>query len=320
MEANKVYQMPLAKVYPLLVAKAERKGRTEDEVRQIVQWLTGYTPGQLAAVLATDITYGDFFRNAPQPNPDRLLIKGTVCGVRVEDIAEPLMSEYIKVAMKINEIHNCSGLIEYINEIGFLPLLRMGLNGWSAEEAVDEECRYVMLPDGGWEWPLWEWKGDIIRESGCAYGKFFDRKAAFISREWWPDFCNWRRSVFPYPEEGSIEDMILQTLQENGSMITRDLRKACGFTGTKMRGKFDTYISRLEMGCYIVTEDFVYPKDRHGRDYGWGWSLLTTPEALLGRDSCHPDRTPEESRQRMERHFQGLFPDAAERLFDFLLK
>ena len=181
------------------------------------------------------------------------------------------MSEYIKkVAMKINEIYNCSGLVEYINEIGFLPLLHMGLDGWSAEEAVDEECRYVTLPDGGWEWPLWEWKGDIIRESGCAYGKFFDRKAAFISREWWPDFCNWRRNVYPHPEESSIEDMILQTLQENGSMITRDLRKACDFTGTKMRGKFDTYISRLEMGCYIVTEDFVYSKDRHGRNYGWG--------------------------------------------------
>ena len=67
--------------------------------------------------------------------------------------------------MKINEIYNCSGLVEYINEIGFLPLLHMGLDGWSAEEAVDEECRYVTLPDGGWEWPLWEWKGDIIRES-----------------------------------------------------------------------------------------------------------------------------------------------------------
>ena len=222
--------------------------------------------------------------------------------------------------MKTTEIHNCSGLIEYINEIGFLPLLRMGLSGWSAEEAVDEECRYVTLPDGGWEWPLWEWKGNIIRESGCAYGKFFDRKAAFISRRWWPDFCNWRRSVFPHPEDGSIEDMILQTLQENGSMITRDLRKACGFTGTKMRGRFDAYLSRLEMGCRIITEDFVYPKDRHGRDYGWGWSLLTTPEAFLGKDSCHPGCTPEESRRRMERHFQELFPNADKRLIDFLLK
>ena len=136
--------------------------------------------------------------------------------------------------MKINEIHNCGELIDYINEIGFLPLLRMRLGGWSAEEAVDEDCRYAALPDGGWEWPLWNWKGDIIQECGCAYGKFFDRKAAFISREWWPDFCNYRRSVFPYPGQGSVEDMILQTLRENGSMITRDLRKACGFTETKM--------------------------------------------------------------------------------------
>lgn len=62
METNKVYQMPLAKVYPLLVAKAERKGRSESEVRQIVQWLTGYTPGQLTEILATDITYAIFFR------------------------------------------------------------------------------------------------------------------------------------------------------------------------------------------------------------------------------------------------------------------
>ena len=93
METNKVYQMPLAMTYPLLIAKAERKGRTESEVRQIVQWLTGYTPGQLAAMLATDITYVAFIQNAPRLNPDRLLIKGTVCGVRVENIAEPLMRE-----------------------------------------------------------------------------------------------------------------------------------------------------------------------------------------------------------------------------------
>ena len=104
METNKVYQMPLAKVYPLLVAKAGRKGRTESEVRQIVQWLTGYTPGQLAAALASDISYGDFFRNSPQPNPDRLLIKGTVCGIRVEDIAEPLMREIRYLDKLVDEL------------------------------------------------------------------------------------------------------------------------------------------------------------------------------------------------------------------------
>jgi len=217
------------------------------------------------------------------------------------------------------EIGTQAELIEYINEIGFLPLLGAGCN-WSAEEAVAEECRYTQLPGGGWEWPLWKWKGEIVQESGCAYGKFFDRKAGFVSKDWWPDFCNWRRSRFPQPEEGSIEDLILLTLKEHGSLTTRELRQACGFTAPKMRGKFDAYISRLEMGCHVVTEDFVYPRDRHGKEYGWGWSLLTTPEALFGREACRPAATPSESHTRLVAHFQRIFPSAEERFLDFILK
>ena len=161
--------------------------------------------------------------------------------------------------MKQELLHSCPELIEYINETGFLPLLSMGIAGWSAEEVTDEDCQYTRLPDGGWEWPLWEWKGAILQESGCAYGKFFKDKAAFISREWWPDFCNYRRSLFPYPEAGSIEETILDVLRCEGSLITRELRAACGFTGPKMRSRFDAYLTRLEMGGYIVTEDFDLP-------------------------------------------------------------
>lgn len=168
--------------------------------------------------------------------------------------------------MKKELLHSCPELIDYINETGFLPLLSMDINGWSAEEVVDEDCQYTRLPDGGWEWPLWEWKGAILQESGCAYGKFFKDKAAFISREWWPDFCNYRRSVYPYPEAGSIEESILDVLKSEGSLITRELRAACGFTGPKMRSRFDAYITRLEMGGYIVTEDFIYPRDRTGKN------------------------------------------------------
>ena len=157
------------------------------------------------------------------------------------------------------KLHSCPELIDCINEVGFLPLLRMGVPGWSAEEVMDEECQYRRLPDGGWEWLLWEWKGAILQESGCAYGKFFNGKAAFVSRAWWPDFCNYRRSVSPEPGEGSIERSILDVLKVEGSLITRDLRAACGFTGPKMRSRFDGYVTRLEMGGYIVTEDFVYP-------------------------------------------------------------
>lgn len=203
--------------------------------------------------------------------------------------------------------------MEYIDEVGMLPLLNMGVDGWSADDVVDEECHYTVLPDGGWEWPLWKWKGSIIRETGCAYGKFFRQKAAFISKEWWPHFCNWRRSKYPYPEEGTIEETILETLRCCGSMITRDLRKACGFTGPKMRSKFDSYLTRLQMAGHIITEDFVYPTDKHGNEYGWGWSLLTVPENLLGKEACNTECAPVESRDRMTEHLQRILPYASDK-------
>ena len=113
--------------------------------------------------------------------------------------------------MKWNrEIYSCAQVMELIQEVGFLPLLDSGIRGYSAEEMVADDCRYVVLPDGGWDWPLWKWKGPIITEGNCVYGKFFAGKAGFISREWWPDFCNYRRHLHPAPSEGSIEETVLQ--------------------------------------------------------------------------------------------------------------
>lgn len=221
---------------------------------------------------------------------------------------------------KSYNIDSAAALMACISEVGFLPLLYSGVRSFSAEELVDDDCRYVLLPDGGWDWPLWKWKGPVVTEGDCVYGKFFDKKAGFISREWWPDFYNWRRYSHPSPEEGSIEEAILMTLNEDGSRITRELRAACGFTGPKMRSRFDAYITRLQMSCHIVTEDFVYPTDRHGHEYGWGWSLLTTPELLLGRDACLCGRTPEESYQRMKEHLHQLLPQATEAQIKRLLK
>ena len=211
------------------------------------------------------------------------------------------------------KINSCPQLMDYIQQVGFLPLLYSGIDGFSAEESVSSQCRYHVLPDGGWEWPLWKCKGSIITESDCVYGKFFDKKAGFISREWWGDFSNYRRSLSPSPAEDSIEGVILDVLRVNGSMITRELRAACGFDGPKMRSRFDSYVTRLQMACRVVTEDFVYPRDRHDRPYGWGWALLTTPEQLLGSDASRVNRTPEQSHERIVKHLKKLHPHVAEK-------
>ena len=210
-------------------------------------------------------------------------------------------------------------MMDFIRSTGFLPLLNSGIYGFSAEDIVDDDCRYVTLPDGGWDWPMWKWKGQIVQEMPCMYGKFFAGKAGFITTDWWPDFCNYRRSKYPIPEEGTIDDAILATLQTSGSLITRQLRAACGFNGKGMRSRFDAYVTRLEMATRIVTEDFVYPHDKHGKEYGWGWSLLNTPEALYGREACRCDRTPEESFQRMSEHLHAVLPEATDKQIQKLI-
>lgn len=221
--------------------------------------------------------------------------------------------------MNFPKIYNAPQMMELIQQIGFLPLLDSGIDGFSAEDIVDEDCRYINFPEGGWDWPLWKWKGQIVTDSPCVYGKFFNKKAGFISREWWPDFCNYRRSKNPRPDYESIESAILDVLKNSGSMITRELRAACGFTGPKMRSRFDSYITRLQMATYIVTEDFVYPLDKHNREYGWGWALLNTPEDLFGKSACECDCSPEESYERIKEHLHQLLPDANEKQIEKLM-
>jgi hypothetical protein len=101
---HKIYTMSFAKVYPLYVAKAEKKGRTQAEVDEIICWLTGYSQEELDAQLEKQVDFETFFAEAPQPNPARSLIKGVVCGVRVEDIEEPLMREIRYLDKLVDEL------------------------------------------------------------------------------------------------------------------------------------------------------------------------------------------------------------------------
>jgi len=101
---QRVYDMSFGLVYPLYVDKAEKKDRTKREVDKIVRWLTGYTQRQLMAHVRKETTLSDFFAEAPAMNPDRSLITGVVCGVRVEDVEQPTMREIRYLDKLIDEL------------------------------------------------------------------------------------------------------------------------------------------------------------------------------------------------------------------------
>ena len=104
MTNNRVFRMPFAKVYPLYVQKAERKNRTKDEVDQIICWLTGYDPAGLQQQIDEENDFQTFFAQAPRLHPNSSLIKGAVCGVRVEEIQDPLMQKIRYLDKLIDEL------------------------------------------------------------------------------------------------------------------------------------------------------------------------------------------------------------------------
>ncbi|TCP21704.1 hypothetical protein EV207_14013 [Scopulibacillus darangshiensis] len=104
MSKHKIYTMSVARVYPHYISKAEKKGRAKSEVDEIIRWLTGYSQEELEVQLEKQTDFETFFAEAPQLNPSRTLIKGVVCGVRVEDIEEPMMQEIRYLDKLIDEL------------------------------------------------------------------------------------------------------------------------------------------------------------------------------------------------------------------------
>lgn len=101
---ERVRRMSVASVYPLYIAKAERKGRTQQEVDEIIRWLTGYSPDEFACVLESETSFETFFEDAPRLNPARSLITGVICGVRVEEIEDRIMREVRYLDKLIDEL------------------------------------------------------------------------------------------------------------------------------------------------------------------------------------------------------------------------
>ncbi len=224
-------------------------------------------------------------------------------------------------------------LHDRIQEWGFLPFFRHRVAGFSIEEHTPEELWFSDLQMAS----AWEWKGPVITENwDCTYGKFFRGKAGFVSLDWLPDFANWRRSVWPIESFSEDARHILDVLRENESMLSRELKKASGFTLARKKkfdyfgnedqeanshngATFDKIINEMQMGTHVVIADFEYNYSRSGERYGWGVARYCTPEALYGEEQLTCLRTPEESRQRILQHLNALFPDANPREIEKLI-
>jgi hypothetical protein len=118
MTQHRIFKMPFAKVYPLYVQKAERKKRTRKEVDQIICWLTGYSPAQLREQIERENDFDTFFAQAPAMNPKTSLIKGVVCGVRVEEVEDPLMRKIRYLDKLIDELAKGRPMAKILREEG----------------------------------------------------------------------------------------------------------------------------------------------------------------------------------------------------------
>lgn len=116
MSKHKIYSMSFSRVYPLLISKVEKKGRTKSEVDEIIRWLTGYTQEELEEQLKRETDYETFLKEAPLLNPLRVLIKGVICGVRIEEIEEPTMREIRYLDKLVDELAKGKSMDKILRE------------------------------------------------------------------------------------------------------------------------------------------------------------------------------------------------------------
>ena len=217
--------------------------------------------------------------------------------------------------MTINDLYirTQDDLMDGVRELGILPFFVNSLRGFSIDEHVDPGIWF-----SGEEGP-WEWKGPVINELGCAYGKFFEKKAAYISPEWFCHFANYRRDGYDFDarfDDGLVfrgDKLMYDLIDANAPVLSKRLK----FLGNYRKGGnkgFDTIINRLQAQGYVIISDFRYMIDKNGNEYGWGVAEYSTPEQFMG--SAFTDNVysclPQESYERLFEHLRKILPGAEE--------
>ena len=212
-------------------------------------------------------------------------------------------------------IHSWQELVDWIDEVGFLPLFRNGIDGFSAEERT--------CPTDWWSGDAdrdpWEWRQLIARSGRVAYGKFFGKKAGFISKAWFPDFANWRRDGYDFDsrwDDGlstARQKKIMDQFTEADALLSYELKERAGF-GKGGEKNFEGTVTDLQMSSYLIIRDFRQKLNKKGQPYGWPRAEYTTPEALWGAEciAAAYATDPAKSRTKVFRQIQAHFPAATE--------
>ena len=220
-------------------------------------------------------------------------------------------------------------LIDAVGEYGIVPYFSTSIPGFSLEE----HCPPAILFNDTEE-NTWEWKGPVIQATGCAYGKFFEKKAAYVRKDLFLDLANYRRDGYDFDaryDDGLArfqDKQLFDLIDESAPVLSRVLRQSGGYAYSgrwqKIEGKkgFDASITRLQEQCYVIISNFVYTLDKNGHRRGWGVAEYSTPEKFMGTDFSDRvyQRSPEESRERLMEYLRGLFPGASEKDLKRFLK
>ena len=206
-------------------------------------------------------------------------------------------------------------LMGWIDQVGFLPLFQNEIEGFSVEEHTAARGWWSGDP----ERDPWEWRCLLARSGRVAYGKFFGKKAGFISKAWVPDFANWRRDGYDFDSRWDEElaslrqKRIMDQFAGQEELFSFELKRLAGF-GKGGEKNFEGTVTDLQMYGYLLIRDFRRRLNKKGQPYGWPVSVYTTPEALWGYEhiSSAYHQEPSQSRQLIYQQVQRNFPAATE--------
>ena len=219
-------------------------------------------------------------------------------------------------------LKSAEDMMDLVDKIGFLPLFKNTVPGFSVEENAAPEYWWTEDPRDPWEWRM-----DAARSRRVAYGKFFDKKAGFLSLKWLPVFANWRRDGYDFDaryEDGKAQlrqKKIMDRFDTEREILSSRLKNEAGF-GKGGEKNFDGVVTELEMLTYLAVSDFRRRINRAGEEYGWNLAVLSTPENIWGYDSVTAaySEDPKESAALVYKRTEELFPHASAELIRKILK